>query len=297
MKLPDIYATRRPAISIEFFPPKTAAGEENLAARLQRFRDLDPAFVSITYGAGGSTRSQSVTWARRLRHEFGFEVMFHLTCVGQSRGETAAILDELRASGIENIIALRGDPPHGETEWRPHPDGYHHASELVRDAAAAGCWGIAVAGFPEVHPESPTRELDRQHLAEKVRAGAHAVVTQLFFDNADYFGFVEEARVAGVDVPIVPGILPFRTVPQLRRFTTQLARAQGGPARIPPALEERLAAVETDDDAAAALGIEYASSQCEELLSRGAPGIHFYCLNESNAVERILTHLRGKGLV
>jgi methylenetetrahydrofolate reductase (NADPH) len=292
VRLPEIYAHRRPAISVEFFPPKTPAGEALLAQRLERFRALDPAFCSITYGAGGSTREKTLEWARRLRNEYGFETMCHLTCVGHSREELRSLLEGLWADAIENIIALRGDPPRGQENWQPHPEGLRHAVELVRLARSVAPFGIAVAGFPEGHPESPTEQEDLRYLKEKVDAGADVVITQLFFDNTDFFHYVNAARAVGVSVPIVPGIMPFRTVAQLEKFTTVYARTRNGPARIPEKLRKRLQGIASDEDAAR-LGIAYAIEQCEELLDRGVPGIHFYCLNESDAVDAILQSLRS----
>jgi methylenetetrahydrofolate reductase (NADPH) len=277
---------------VEFFPPKTPQGEAGLAGRIGRIRELGPAFCSVTYGAGGSTREKTLWWVRRLKNEFGLETMCHLTCVGSSRAEIRAILQQLRGEGIENIIALRGDPPAGQADWLPHPDGFHHAVELVREAREVGGIGIAVAGFPEVHPEAKSAASDLRFLKEKVDAGADAVITQLFLDNGDFYRFVDSARKAGIDVPIVPGIMPFRSVAQLRKFTTMYARTFSGPARIPPKLEKLLPAVENDNDAARRLGIEFATAQCEELLAEGVPGIHFYCLNESLAVDAILQNLR-----
>jgi methylenetetrahydrofolate reductase (NADPH) len=291
LRLSDIYAQQRPAVSVEFFPPKTPQGEQSLAARIADIAALKPAFCSVTYGAGGSTRGKTLDWVTRLRNEFGLEVMCHLTCLGHTRAELDAILGQLAANGIENIIALRGDPPAAGAGWTPHPDGYTHAIELVRAARATGAFSIAVAGFPEVHPESPDRETDLSRLAEKVAAGADAIITQLFFDNDDYFRFVEDLRRLGVTVPVVPGILPFRTAAQLRKFTTVYARTKNGPAHIPRDLERRVARVENDDEAAARLGIDYATWQCRDLLDGGAPGIHFYCLNESRSVEAILRNL------
>lgn len=292
MRLRDIYASIQPAISIEFFPPKTAQGDANLESRLPRIKQLHPAFCSVTYGAAGSSRDKTLSWVKRLKHDFAFEVMCHLTCVGQSRSEIDSVLQELQDAQVENIIALRGDPPAGVAEWTPHPEGYHYAAELVRAAKDKG-FSIAVAGFPEGHPESPGREAGIRHLKEKVDAGADAIVTQLFLDNSDYYAFVEDARAAGIDVPIVPGILPFRTVAQLRKFTTVYARTMTGPARVPAQLETRLATVENNDEAAYQLGIDYATEQCRDLLRNGVPGIHFYCLNESQAVEAILKNLNA----
>jgi methylenetetrahydrofolate reductase (NADPH) len=289
MRLKDIYALG-PALSIEFFPPKSAEAEADLVARIPGFQSLNPAFVTVTYGAGGSSRERTLGWARRLRHEFGFEVLCHLTCVGQSRAEIDEVLTILQNDGIDKIIALRGDPPKGVANWQPHPDGYHHSIELVKAAVARG-FSVAVAGFPEVHPEAVDAESDIRFLAEKVAAGAESVTTQLFYDNNDYWSFVDRARAAGVTVPIVPGILPFRSVAEIRRFTQVYARTKNGPARIPEELEQRLAEVEGNPEAEAELGIAYATEQVTDLLRNGAPGVHFYCLNESRAVEQILGRL------
>lgn len=291
LRLDELYARHRPTISIEFFPPKTKESDRALAERIEELKAFRPAFCSITYGAGGSTRERTLAWARRLKNEFGLETMCHLTCVGHSRQELRDILQQLRADGIENIMALRGDPPRGQQQWQAHPDGFTHAIELVRLARSVGDFGIGVAGFPEVHPEATSPEDDLRHLKEKVDAGADVIITQLFFDNADYWRYVEAARAIGIGVPIVPGIMPFRSVAQLEKFTTVYARTRTGPARVPDELRRQLAAVGDDPQAVARLGIEYATQQCRELLSRGAPGIHFYCLNESDAVAAILENL------
>ncbi len=293
MRLREIYQRIKPAISIEFFPPKTEAGEQALASRIEEFRAFHPAFCSITYGAGGSTRERTLLWAHRLKHDYGLETMCHLTCVGHSRDELRRILEQLRDDGIENIMALRGDPPKGQKDWQPHSDGFSHAIELVRLARTVADFGIGVAGFPEVHPEAESPEQDLQYLKEKVDAGADAVITQLFFDNGDYWRFVENARRLGITIPIVPGIMPFRSLAQLEKFTTVYARTFYGPARVPENLRRRLEQIEHDPQAVARLGIDYATEQCRELLDHGAPGIHFYCLNESDAVAAILRNLNG----
>ncbi len=291
MRLKEIFEQGGPVISIEFFPPKNEEGDRFLAERIRELRPYRPNFCSITYGAGGSTRERTLAWARRLRCEFGLETMCHLTCVGHSRDELVRILMQLRDDGIENIMALRGDPPKGQTEWRPHPDGFVHAIELVRLARSIADFGIGVAGFPETHPEAKSAEDDLRHLKEKVDAGADVVITQLFFDNADYWRFVRAARDIGIKVPIVPGVMPFRSVSQLEKFTTVYARTINGPARVPPTLRERLARVADNPQAVAQLGIDYATEQCRDLLNHGAPGIHFYCLNESDAVRAILSNI------
>ena len=290
MRLNEIYATHSPAISVEFFPPRSPEGEADLAARIPEIKALGPAFCSVTYGAGGSGRDRTLGWVHRIKHEFGMEVMCHLTCVGQSCAESNEVLQKLKADGVQNVIALRGDPPKGEATWQPHPEGYHYAAQLVKACREMG-FAVAVAGFPEIHPEAKSRESDLGYLKAKVDAGAEAVITQLFFDNEDFIRYVDAARKLGVAVPIVPGILPFRTVDEIRRFTTKYAPTMSGPAKVPDELEKQLALVEKDDVAAGRVGIEWATRQCRELLDAGAPGIHFYCMNKSNVVETIMRNL------
>ncbi|HXG53433.1 MAG TPA: methylenetetrahydrofolate reductase [NAD(P)H] [candidate division Zixibacteria bacterium] len=285
MRIADLYAQRPLTVSIEFFPPKTEKGEENLFGEIEELKSLKPAFCSVTYGAGGSTREKTVDLVDRIHRLCGLETMCHLTVVGQSKAEARGVLYQLKEKGIENVLALGGDPPQGLVDWQPHPDGFHHAIELVREAVAIGGFCIAVAGFPEVHPRAKDRASDLRYLKEKVEAGASVVITQLFFDNDDYYRFVEDLREMGVRVPIVPGILPILSVPQVRRFTA-LCRA-----KIPPALEAALAKVENDDEACVRLGIEYATRQCEGLLRFGIPGIHFYSLNKSRSVKAICRNL------
>ncbi|HEY2922408.1 MAG TPA: methylenetetrahydrofolate reductase [NAD(P)H], partial [Candidatus Binatia bacterium] len=244
-----------------------------------------PSFCSVTYGAGGSTREKTVGLVETIHNACGLEVMCHLTVVGQSKAEARAILARLKEKGIENLIALGGDPPQGMTDWRPHPDGFHYAIELVREARNIGAFSIAVAGFPEVHPRAASRKSDLQFLKEKVDAGAAAVITQLFFDNEDYFRFVDDLRKLGVTVPIVPGVLPILSVSQIRRFTALCC------AKIPAKLEKQLARVEHDDAAAIEMGIDYASRQCQALIKFGVPGLHFYSLNKSYSVAAICKNL------
>ena len=285
MKLADLYARPGLTLSVEFFPPKTEKGEENLFSEIEIIKRLNPGFCSVTYGAGGSTREKTVGLVEAIHNGCGFEVMCHLTVVGQSKAEARAILQRLKEKGIENLLALGGDPPQGMADWSPHPDGFHHAIELVREAAALGCFSIAVAGFPECHPRAASREADLRFLKEKIDAGAVAVITQLFFDNDDYFRFVEALRKLGVTVPIIPGVLPILSVPQLRRFTALCG------SRIPDKLEKELVKVENDDDGAVQLGIEYASKLCEELIRSGVAGLHFYSLNKSYSVQAICKNL------
>jgi methylenetetrahydrofolate reductase (NADPH) len=211
--------------------------------------------------------------------------MCHLTVIGQSKDEARAILQKLKSKGIENLLALGGDPPQGMSDWRPHPDGFHHAIELVREAITLGGFSVAVAGFPEVHPRALSRESDLRFLKEKVDAGAAAIITQLFFDNDDFFRFADDLTKLGVSVPIVPGILPILSAAQVRRFTALCG------SKIPAALERELTKVDDDDDAAIEMGIEYATRQCEALIGYGVRGLHFYSLNKAYSLQAICKNL------
>jgi methylenetetrahydrofolate reductase (NADPH) len=289
VKLRELYARPGRAFSVEFFPPKTDKGDEALFKEIAALKSLNPAFCSVTYGAGGSTRNKTVDLVDRIHRECGLEVMCHLTVVGQSKDEVRSVLARLKDLGIQNVIALSGDPPQGVTDWKPHPDGFRHSIELVREAAAHKLFSIAVAGFPETHPRSESRELDLKYLKEKVEAGADVVITQLFFDNEAYFRYVEDLGKLGVKVPIVPGLLPVLSAPQVRRFTALCG------ARIPPRLERALEKVENDEEGAIKLGIDFATEQCEGLLAFGVPGIHFYSLNKSRSVKAIFANLGLSG--
>lgn len=288
MLIRDLFGDGRPVFSFEFFPPKTPQGEQSLLRTISHLRELNPSFVSVTYGAGGSTRQKTVELVARIKREFGIEAMAHLTCVGHNRDELAAILDRLQAEGIENVLPLRGDPPQGETRFIPPANGFAYAAELVRFIRARGYpFCLGGAGYPEGHVECRDLEVDLKHLADKVAAGVDFVITQLFFDNSDYFAFVERARAAGIRVPIIPGIMPITNVAQIQRFT----RLCG--AKIPGALEARLLSVADDEEVVRAIGIAHATRQCRDLLARGAPGIHFYTLNQSPATVAILAQLRA----
>jgi methylenetetrahydrofolate reductase (NADPH) len=288
MRLRDIY-TQGTSFSIEFFPPKTPKGDADLFQEIDNLKALGPAFCSVTYGAGGSTREKTVDLVTRIRRSVGLEVMCHVTVVDQPKEMVRGVLEKLKTNEIHNIIALAGDPPQGLSEWRPHPEGFHYAVELVREAVSHNGWfSIAVAGFPEVHPRAVSRESDLQYLKAKVEAGADAIITQLFFDNDDYYRFVNDLRTLGVTVPIIPGILPIQSAAQTRRFTTICG------SRIPARLETMLQKVENDDEAAVQLGIDYATEQCAGLLRFGAPGIHFYSLNKSRSLKGIFQNLSLK---
>ncbi|HWP56280.1 MAG TPA: methylenetetrahydrofolate reductase [NAD(P)H] [Candidatus Acidoferrales bacterium] len=288
MKIKDLFGRGRPVFSFEFFPPKEDAGVTSLFATIKNLRELDPSFVSVTYGAGGSTRRKTIEITKRIKQETGIEAMAHLTCVGHSRAEIAAILDEIEQGGIENVMTLRGDPPKGQSDFVAHPDGFRHADELVRFIRARKDFCLGVAGYPEGHPEAPSKDADLAHLKRKVDAGADFIVTQLFFDNQDYFDFVARARRAGIELPIVPGIMPITDVNQIKRFT-QLCGAA-----IPPLLLAELESVDGNKEAVVEVGIRYATKQCLELLEREAPGIHFYTLNKSLSTRRILENLRAE---
>lgn len=286
MKIRDRFAREPRTFSFEFFPPRTPEALERLLRTAERLRDLDPSFVSVTYGAGGSTRRSTIDLTARLQEELGLTAMAHLTCVGHGREELTAILTELDLRGIENLMLLRGDPPQGQAEFIAAEDGFSHAEELVHLARSLGEASIGVAGYPEGHPECADRDTDLAHLRRKVDAGADFVVTQLFFDNRDYFAFVARARAAGIDVRIVPGIMPALSAAQIQRMATRCG------ASIPGILLEALQHAGDDAEAAARIGTEWAMRQCEDLLKAGAPGIHFYTLNQSTATERIFAHLR-----
>ena len=285
MKLADLYARPGLTLSVEFFPPKTDKGEENLFSEIEIIKRLNPAFCSVTYGAGGSTCEKTVDLVEKIHRKCGLEVMCHLTVVGQSKDEARSVLKKLSEKGIENVLALGGDPPQGMVDWKPHPDGFHHAAELVREAVMLGGFSIAVAGFPEVHPRAESRASDLKYLKEKVDAGAVAIITQLFFDNDAYCRYVEDVRKSGIRVPVVPGVLPILSASQIRRFTSLCC------AKIPPQLERELIKVENDDEAAIQLGIDYATRQCEGLIKFGVAGLHFYSLNKSNSLQAICQNL------
>ena len=287
MRIDQILEDRRPVFSFEFFPPKTDEGMEQLKQTLNELREDEPAYVSVTYGAAGATRDRTIEITKWIKHTLGVEAMAHLSCVGEPVERLREILDEMRDAGIENVLALRGDPPRGETEWKPHPGGLHYSTELARLISRNYDFAIGAACFPEVHPEAPDMAHDIKFLKEKVAAGVSFLITQLFYDNELYFDFVEEVRAAGVGVPIIPGIMPVTNFSQIKRIT-QMCKAT-----IPESFERELAARADDPQALTELGVAYATLQCSDLLARGAPGIHFYTLNRSPATRAILAALRG----
>jgi methylenetetrahydrofolate reductase (NADPH) len=287
MRIDQALEDTTPAFSFEFFPPKTDEGMENLWRALSELREDQPTYVSVTYGAGGSTRGRTIEITKRIKKDLGIEAMAHFTCVGATVDELRATLDEMRDAGIENVLALRGDPPKGQTEWTKTEGGLSYSTELAQLISENYTFAIGAACFPEVHIASPSLEQDLDVLRKKVQAGVSFVITQLFFDNELYFDFVDRARAGGVEVPIIPGIMPVTNFAQIKRFTEMCG------ASIPTDFERELAARADDPDAVKDLGVAYATLQCYELLARGAPGIHFYTLNRSPATRSILAALRS----
>jgi methylenetetrahydrofolate reductase (NADPH) len=270
-----------PVLSFEFGPPRSVEAELSFWQAVEELRDLEPAFVSVTYGAGGSTRELTLAIVRRLAREHGLEAMPHLTCVGSTGDELRDLLAEIEANGASNVLALRGDPPRGVTDWTPPPGGLSSAAELTALAREETELCVVGACYPE--------DRDLGSVRAKVQAGASVLITQLFFDNADYFRFVAALRAEGIDVPVLPGIIPIQRVGQLDRMVELCG------ARVPPALRAELDARAHDPGAAADFGVAYATVQCAELLAGGAPGLHFYTLNRSPATRAIVSALRAQG--
>ena len=287
MRISDILRTDRRAVSFEFFPPKDDAGFASLFATIEALKALDPSYVSVTYGAGGSTRRKTVELVKRIKHEIGIESMAHLTCVGANRDEIDSVLDNLAAAGLENVLPLRGDPPKGESEFVPTPGGFRYANELVAFIRERHSFCLGGACYPETHPEAPSAEADLDNLKRKVDAGVDFLITQLFFDNDDYLRFRERAVAAGVRAPILAGIMPILNVKQIKRFTRMCG------ASLPNALRQKIEAVEDDAEAVRQVGIYHATRQCEDLLRDGVPGIHFYTLNRSTATRAIYQSIKG----
>ena len=287
----DIFAGKKaagkPVVSFEFFPPKTDEGDRTLLEKqIPALLAARPDFCSVTYGAGGSTRDKTLMIVDRIQREHQLPALAHLTCVNHTRAEVGALLEKIRALDCKNILALRGDAP-GGGDFAPTPGGFEFSAQLVEFIRAQGDFSVGVAGFPEGHIANKQGKFaDWRHLQEKVGAGADFVITQLFFDNADYFEFRDHAvNQLNVRVPLVPGVLAILSASQITRFT-QLCGS-----KIPPALRARLDALGTDDEAAMQFGIEYATRQCEELLRAGAPGLHFYTLNKAHSTVQVLKNL------
>lgn len=284
MKIRDLLDKNQPVFSFEFFPPKSDRGAETLFETIRELERLEPSFVSVTYGAGGSTRRKTLEIVTRIKKETKVEVLAHLTGIGHTRDEIRHIVEKLVDAGIENVLALRGDLP--REEGGPQGD-FPHASDLIRyihELAAPLCVGAAC--YPEGHPEAEGRDQDLTHLKTKVHSGVDFLISQLFFDNADFFVFEKRAREIGIELPILPGIMPITNYHQIQRFTQMCG------AKIPPFLEEELEAVKDNLEAVAGVGISYAIDQCRDLLRRKARGLHFYTLNKSPATRAILARLR-----
>lgn len=288
MRLPEVFGSQSFAVSIEIFPPKTAEGDKTLRRHMQTLVEHKPAFMSCTYGAGGSTQDRTLSWCQEIQAAFQRPAMAHFTCVGSSKDELNAWLDQAAAAGIQNIMALRGDPPQGEAEFKVAEGGLSYANELVeliRNHPSE--FGIGVAGYPEKHVEAPSLDVDLDNLKRKVDAGADAIFTQLFFDNANFFTFRDRCQKMGMELPIVPGIMPITDFARIKRITSMCGTV------FPKDLSDKLEAVQDDADAQFAIGVDYAIRQCQELRDNGVPGIHFYALNKSKACEKILEALAG----
>jgi methylenetetrahydrofolate reductase (NADPH) len=286
MRIDGLLGGPEPVFSFEFFPPKTEQGEHNLYEALEELRNLEPSFVSVTYGAGGSTRSKTIEIVKRIKAEYGLEAMAHFTCVGATEPQLRETLDELGRVGVDNVLALRGDPPRGQSEWTMTEGGFEYSRQLVSLIHSDYPFVIAAACFPETHIHATSPEEDLEHLAEKVQAGVDFLITQLFFDNERYFDFLDRARAIGITVPIIPGILPITQIGQLERMVEMCG------ASIPEGLHRELRARAEQPQAVTDFGVAHATLQCAELLERGVPGIHFYTLNRSPATRAILSALK-----
>lgn len=285
MRISEAFKLGRPIFSFEFFPPRTDQASRELFRTMIDLQELRPQFVTVTYGAGGSTRERTIELVTELKHRLRIEVAAHLTCVGHTAEEIAEVCDRLARNGIENVMLLRGDPPRGQTSFVRPAGGFAHATELIAFVRSRYDFCIGAACYPEMHLEAESPEADLAHTREKVELGASFLTTQLFFDAETYFAFVARARAAGVRAPILPGIMPVTNVASIQRMT----KLSG--AAIPETLAARLAATGEDEAAVARVGVEWAVSQCRALLDGGAPGIHFYTLNRSRSTREIYERL------
>jgi methylenetetrahydrofolate reductase (NADPH) len=288
MRIDQILGLGRPTVSFEFFPPKSEQGFAHLYQAIEELKPHSPSYVSVTYGAGGSTRRNTIDLVGKIQNEIGIRSMAHLTCVGHTADEIGGILDELWNNGIRNVLALRGDPPAGQSSFIPTEGGFAHADELVKYVASRHDFCIGIAGYPEGHPQCLNRTRDLEHLKRKVDNGGRFIITQLFFDNADFYRFRETARTMGIKVPILAGIMPITNVGQIKRFVSMCG------AKIPQQLLLKLESVENDPEAVYAAGVEYAARQCQDLIFHGVDGIHFYTLNKSKATVQICRALNVK---
>ena len=287
MRITDVMKSRRPSFSLEFFPPKSDEDTAELFQTLREIKHLDPSFISVTYGAGGGTRDRTLQIIEEAKTKIGLESAAHLTCVGHSTTEIKEILDDLVRTRVDNIVALRGDPPRGQTRFTPHPNGFRYACELTAFIRKSYPFCIAVAGYPEGHIEAPNKETDWARLEDKALAGADLIITQLFFENEYFFQFEKHMRDRGVSVPIIPGIMPITNFQQILRFTRMCG------AKIPSVVEADLEAIQDEPELVQRYGIELATRQCRELLAHGVPGIHFYTLNKSRATREIIGSLEN----
>lgn len=287
MKISQLLNGRKQIFSFEFFPPKTDEGEKRLFETIENLKELAPSFVSVTYGAGGSTRDKTVGWVIRIKKELGIEAMAHITCAGTSLGNLKNILYRLRNNGIENVLALRGDKPKNEYPDASYTQCFPHANELIQFIRERYDFCISAAAFPEGHLESPSLEKDTSCMKLKTSAGADFFITQLFFDNALYFSLLDRALKMGIKSPIIPGIMPITSADQIERFTSLCG------ATIPGEMRRRFQEIKNDERAVMEMGIEYATKQCQDLLAKGVPGIHFYTLNRSSATRTILRNLKS----
>jgi methylenetetrahydrofolate reductase (NADPH) len=287
MRIDEILKTGTPTVSFEFFPPKTDAGFASLFQTIDELKSISPSYVSVTYGAGGSTREKTVQLVERIQRELGIRSMAHLTCVGHTATEIGSILDDLWNGGVRNVLALRGDPPAGQSQFVTTEGGFANADALVKFVSDRHRFCIGVAGYPEGHPQCLNRTRDLEHLKRKVDNGGGFIVTQLFFDNQEFYTFRDNARAMGIKVPIVAGIMPILNVAQIKRFISMCG------AKIPQPLLLKLEALENDPDAVHNAGVDYATDQCRDLLANGVDGIHFYTLNKSKATVQICKSLRS----
>lgn len=282
MRLDDLFAGKKPVLSLEIFPPKADYPLDSVFTTLDGLQHLAPDFISITYGAGGSTTGRSLEIAQRVRGQYGITAVAHLTCVHASRREIAAVLARLHGGGVENILALRGDPPREGQPFLPPADGYGHASDLIAHIHALGGFCVAAAAYPEGHPESPDWEQELYYLEQKVAQGVSLLITQLFFDNALFYRLLAAVRARGITVPVTAGIMPVFGAAQIKRLTTLCG------ATVPPSLARLLVRYGDDPVALREAGIEYACAQINDLLAHGVDGIHLYTMNKVAPISRIV---------
>ena len=288
MKISAMLQKGQTLFSFEFFPPKNDEDVAHLLETARALKSLNPHYISVTWGAGGGTRRKTLDLVSTIKNDIGIETMAHLTCVGAGRKDIDEILEDIHRRGIENVLALRGDPPKGAPAFVAHADGFLHANELVAHIRGKSDVCLGVAGYPEGHPESPTLDRDLDQLKRKVESGADFIVTQLFFDSGDFLRFRDKCHARGIRQPMVAGIMPITNVGQVIRFTTLCG------AKIPSALNEALGRIQNDLDAVVRLGIDHATQQCRDLLKEGVHGIHFYTLNRSHSTEEILRRLQPR---